>query len=133
MSDLQRPVRFLALAVFIVVAGCGQPATMSSRQLETITVAPATADAQGQSVQFTATGHWSASPMTTTPQPASWGACQAQAATTGVTVSTTGAAQCASGAKGAYMVFAFDMTNCNAISVCGGGCTIEGTAQLTCP
>jgi hypothetical protein len=30
-------------------------------------------------------------------------------------------------------VFAFDSTNCNAITSCGGGCTIEGTAQLTCP
>jgi hypothetical protein len=136
MSDLRCATRLLALAIAMVPIACGDPATMappSGRRLETITISPATADAQGQAVQFTATGHWSAAPLTTTPQPAQWGACQNNAATTEVTVSSSGTAACASGAKGAFTVFAYDPTNCNAITVCGGGCTILGTAQLTCP
>jgi hypothetical protein len=138
----------MVLALTVVPIACGDPTTMSpsGRQLESITVGPATADAQGQQVQFTATGHWSASPVTVTPQPASWGACVEQmsgntvqeSSTTEVTVSSDGLAQCASGAKGTFTVFAYDPplgapANCNVISVCGGGCTISGTAQLTCP
>jgi hypothetical protein len=85
--------------------------------------------------------------VTVTPQAANWGACVQQtsgntvmqSATTEVTVSSSGLAQCASGAKGTFTVFAYDPplgstgANCNAITVCGGGCTISGTAQLTCP
>jgi hypothetical protein len=133
MNDLRRATRLPAVAIAMLPIACGSGANMSPRQLQSITIAPATADAQGQQVQFTATGHWSASPLTVTPQPGMWGACVGEAATNEVTVTSSGMAQCASGAKGAYTVFAFDMTNCNAISVCGGGCTIEGTAQLTCP
>ena len=73
MSDYRCATRLLALAIAMVPIACGDPATMappSGRQLESITVSPATADAQGQAVQFTATGHWSAAPLTTTPQPA---------------------------------------------------------------
>jgi hypothetical protein len=106
--------------------------TCSGRCLASITVCPATAQTSGE-VQFTATGNYTAAPWTVTPQTARWGACQNSAATTGVTVSSTGLAQCTSGATGTYTVFAFDMTNCNAITVCGGGCTVRGTAQLTCP
>ena len=107
----------------------------------------ATASAQRQAVQFTATRDWSAAPVSVTPQAANWAACVQQvsgntvlqSSTTEVTVSSTGTAQCASGAKGTFTVFAYDPplgstgTNCNAIAVCGGGCTISGTAQLTCP
>jgi hypothetical protein len=133
MRHFRLTMRWFVLAVAMVPMGCGTGATMSNRQLVTITVSPATADAQGQTVQFTATGHWTAAPVMVTPQPATWGACQNNGATSAVTVSASGMAQCASGAKGTFTVFAFDMTECNAISVCGGGCTIEGTAQLTCP
>jgi hypothetical protein len=139
MSDLRRSAQFLALAAAIITLGCGDPATLSSsRQLQSITVSPATADAQGQEVQFTATGHWSASPLTTTPQTASWGVCQNNAASTAVTVSSSGVAQCGSSAKGTYTVFAADPpfgagANCTAITACGGGCQISGGAQLTCP
>jgi hypothetical protein len=127
-------MRWIVLAAAIVPISCGTGADMvSNRQLQSITITPAMASALGQPVQFTATGHWSAAPVTVTPQPAMWGACQNDTAATGVTVSSTGMAQCASEAKGAFSVFAFDMTNCNAITACGGGCTISGTAQLTCP
>lgn len=58
---------------------------------------------------------------------------KADAPTTEVAVNKMGVAECAAGAIGKYTVFGYDMTNCNAITVCGGGCTILGTAQLTCP
>jgi hypothetical protein len=129
-----------ALAVLLLSllpVACGMPSN-SSRELQSITISPATAQAQGEAVQFTATGHWSAAPATVTPQSASWGACVDQAPTSAVTVSSTGVAACAKGASGSYTVFAYDPplgagANCNAITACGGGCTISGTAQLTCP
>lgn len=132
-------MRFVLLGISMFPAGCGAGASLSGRQLEAITLSPLSADAQGQTVQFTATGHWSATPVTVTPQSANWGACIGEATTAEVTVSSSGLAQCASGAKGNYTVFAFDPplgstgANCNAITACGGGCTISGTAQLTCP
>jgi hypothetical protein len=41
--------------------------------------------------------------------------------------------------QGAYAINAWDILtgpgtyNCTVDTACGGGCTIEGTAQLTCP
>ncbi len=146
---LARRVVVAAFAVAMVpLWGCGAGDPMSGHQLQSITIAPATATAQGQAVQFTATGYWSGSPATVTPQSAYWGACVEQVSgntvneqtTTEVTVSSSGMAQCASGAKGTFTVFAYDpplgtpaRPECNVLSACGGGCTISGTAQLTCP
>jgi len=131
----------LLLAGAVIALGCGSAPngiTTSTRQLQSITLTPASIAAQGQPVQFMATGHWSAAPLSVTPQSATWGVCQNNAPSTAVTVSTSGLAQCASGAKGTYTVFAADpplgaSTNCNAITACGGGCQISGSAQLTCP
>jgi len=134
MGPFHLTMRWILLAAVFVAAGCGA----GNRQLETITVTPATANAQGRPVQFTATGHWSAAPVSVTPQSAAWGVCQNNAPSTVVTVSTNGLAQCASGAKGTYAVFATDPPigapgDCNAITACGGGCQVSGAAQLTCP
>jgi hypothetical protein len=105
-------------------------------QLQSITLSPASANAQncpnGQ-VQFTATGHYVDPTQMVTPQSADWAACQQNAPTNDVFVTPTGLARCASGASGAYAINAFDPGNCNAINACGTGCTIYGTAQLTCP
>lgn len=129
----------LALATFMIAA-CGTPASMiETRELQSLSVTPATAG--GSTIQFTATGHWSASPMTVTPQSATWGACTtANVPTTDVTVSSSGVATCASGAKGVYNVFAWDPQYgskgpvCNAITACGPGCgRVSATVQLTCP
>jgi len=104
--------------------------------LQSITVSPATADAkdypEGQ-VQFTATGHYSIAPYSVTPQSATWGACYQNEPTSEVSVTASGLARCATGAEGTYTIFAFDITTCNAITACGEGCTIFGSAQLTCP
>jgi hypothetical protein len=105
-------------------------------QLQSIVLSPAKADAldyPGGQVPFVATGVYTNPAHKVTPQPAAWGACQQNAPTNEVSVSSKGVAQCASGATGTYSVFAFDVTMCNVLTVCGGGCTVVGTAQLTCP
>lgn len=124
-----------------MMAGCAENA--GPRQLQSLSISPTTADANGAAVQFTATGHWSRAPITETPMPATWGACTDGAVagpTTDVTVSSTGLATCGSGAKGTYMVFAWDPDYggtgpvCNAISGCGPGCgRVAGQVQITCP
>jgi hypothetical protein len=59
----------LALLLLFLLSGCG-----SNRQLQSITVNPASAAAttQGGQVQFTATGQFNMSPMTTTPATVAW-------------------------------------------------------------
>jgi hypothetical protein len=129
----------MVLAVSLVLS-CGTNSMPTpTGQLQSITISPATASAptvDGQ-VQFTATGHYNGAPYMLTPQPATWGACYQNAPTTDVSVTSTGLSQCSQAGGGpqstTYSVFAFDPTNCGAINACGGGCTIVGTAQLTCP
>jgi hypothetical protein len=101
-------------------------------QLQSITLSPATADGEGP-VQLIATGHYNTPPYEVAPLSATWGACYQNAPTSEVSVTATGLARCAGGAAGTYSIFAFRMTNCNAVTSCGGGCTIVGTAQLICP
>jgi hypothetical protein len=142
MKKLRFTLSFLALAVAAFLASsCGSSNAMNQGPiappgLQSITLNPAIADAQdypGGQVPFTATGHYINPNHMVTPQPALWGACQQSTPTSDVSVTSKGLAQCASGATGTYAVFAFVETNCNVISACGGGCTIVGTAQLTCP
>lgn len=134
----------LSLLALALVApftlSCG--ASQGQGELQSLTLSPATADAQaypdGQ-VQFTATGYYVNPSHTVTPSPATWGVCQQNVPTTAVSVTKGGMAQCSSGAAGTYSVFATDpvssvgVYSCPATNACGGGCTIVGTAQLTCP
>ena len=128
------PLLFLVLLVLAtaIAIACG-----SSHTLQSIAVNPATADANGEPVQFTATGYYNNPPSPITPQPATWGACYQNMPTNNVSVSSTGLAQCASGAAGTYTVFAYDLVGkaCPQwVGPCGGsGCSVTGTAQLTCP
>lgn len=124
----------------VLSGSCEAPASFTNtickgRCLASITLCPASADPHtaGGEVQFTATGNFTAPPWTVTPQPVTWGVCQNNNSTSAASVSSQGLAKCASGATGTYTVFAYDMTDCNALTICGGGCTIRGTAQLTCP
>lgn len=130
----------LVLAASLTLSCGSNPMSNTTGQLQSISLSPAVATAPtiGGDVQFTATGHYNTYPYTVTPQPAMWGACYQNAPTTDVTVNDAGLAQCASAVGGGpksttYSVFAFDPTNCNAVTACGGGCTVVGTAQLTCP
>jgi len=122
----------LILAAVAMVA-CGTSSTTQNRMLQSITVTPPTADANGSPVQFTATGNYTAPPVHVTPQPSLWAACYQNAPTSEVSVSQSGVAQCAGGAVGTYTVLASVQTQCNVVTACGGGCQITGTAQLTCP
>lgn len=136
----------LLFATFVLAAlalSCGAgSASDTPRQLESVTLSPAAANVQdypsGQ-VQFTATGNYNTPPFTVTPLPlAHWGVCYNNAATTAITVNSEGIAQCAKGAVGTYSVWAnappnVNGPNCLALTACGGGCFVAGTAQLTCP
>ncbi len=129
----------LALAASLTLA-CGIRSPFS-HQLTSITLNPATADAQNYpqgEVQFTATGYYMNPTSVVTPLSATWGACYQTAATTAVSVSSTGLARCASGASGTFFIWASDPIgdgtfNCPAENACGGGCTVQATALLTCP
>lgn len=108
-----------------------------------ITLSPAVADGQDYpnlQVQFIATGYYINPSRTVTPLSAAWGTCHQFAPTSAISVNSTGLAQCASGAVGTYSVWANDpmplapgVYSCPASPACGGGCTIQATAQLTSP
>lgn len=128
----------LALAASLALScGLGSP----KHVLESVTLNPSIADAQnypdGQ-VQFTATGYYMTAPTVVTPLSATWGTCYQLEATTGVSISSNGLAQCSAGASGTYMIWAdvpLDLGDvpCPAITACGGGCVVQGNALLTCP
>jgi len=130
--------------VACIMLGCG------SRQIQSLTVSPASADAQnypGGKVPFVATGHYNMGPTTVTPLQANWSVLSEQVLngvktllpTTDVSVDTNGVAQCAAGASGTYAVGAWVETNpsgavCQVIGPFGAPCnSVLGTAQLTCP
>ena len=131
------------LGLFLVSSialSCGASPQDPPSQLQSITLSPATADAQdyanGQ-VPFTATGIYINPIHTVTPLSANWGTCYQNASTSEVTVTKGGLAQCVSGAVGTYTIWADAPPNpnveCLAMTACGGGCFVAGTAQLTCP
>lgn len=143
MKALQLVLALGSLAAAGVLAlSCGSSAPVQ-HQLQSITLSPASADAENYAngqVQFVATGHFSTAPMTVSPLTANWGACYQFAATSAVWVTSAGLAQCARGAAGTYTVWANQpadlppgVYNCTAETACGGGCTVQGSAQLTCP
>lgn len=145
MEKLGLALSLLALVVAAsLMLSCGA-SSQGQDPLQSITLSPATADAKdypnGQ-VQFVATGNYTNPSRVVTPLSATWGACDQQeyATTSAVSVSSTGLAQCASGATGTYSVWANDpmplgpgVYGCPASTACGGGCTIQATAPLTCP
>jgi hypothetical protein len=122
----------------VIVLGCGSSVSGPSNNSipQSITISPATANAQdypdGQ-VPFVATGYFKSPPSPVSPLTAHWGVCYQKAATTEVSITQAGVAQCQAGASGAYTVFASRMTMCLAITACGGGCQVSGFATLTCP
>ena len=145
MAKLRLTLFSLALILAASFAlSCGARSQSQDPQsqdpLQSITLSPATADARnypnGQ-VQFIATGYYIDPSHTVTPLSAMWGTCYQNASTSAVSVTAGGVAQCAPGAVGTYTVWADDppLSNvaCLAITACGGGCFVAGTAQLTCP
>jgi hypothetical protein len=98
-------VLFLGVLAMAVTLACGSPTPV--RVLQSVSLSPATADAQGNPVQFTATGNFNLQPSTATLTEANWGACYQNQRTTAVSVSASGLAQCEAGAVGTYTVWAW--------------------------
>jgi hypothetical protein len=133
------PLFLLLVCAALITLSCGSSGRGS---LSKVSISPASADASSYpdgEVPFVATGYYSDPSSTVTPFSATWGSCtQAGSATTAVTVSAGGTAQCGSGASGTYTVWAFGLDAqgavCNVLTACGGGCGhVTGTAQITCP
>ncbi len=134
-----RPLFLLVLPlVMLGIAGCG-----SGRQLQSVAMAPASADAQnfpnGQ-VSFAATGAFSKppSPVQLTSNDVTWcvgsnsGRCVGNI-NPGATVDQNGLAQCVPGFTGTATVLAGTGSFSNMNPDGGSQLKIFGAAQLTCP
>jgi len=140
MKNLRFLLFFLALVLSASFASSCGARSQGQDPLQSITLSPATADAQDYTnghVQFTATGYYIDPSRTVTPLSGMWGTCYQEASTSEVSVTAGGVAQCTPGAVGTYTIWANDppLSNveCLAITACGGGCFVVGSAQLTCP
>ena len=135
-------VSFLAILAIAITIACGS----SPRLLQSVSLSPPTADAQGNPVLFTATGYFNQQPSPVKLTAPAWGACnpnQPYPPTTAVSVSADGVSQCAAGAVGTDTVWAVAQRggdSCGPAGTvpanpCGGAgeCQVTGTAQLTCP
>jgi hypothetical protein len=129
---------FLGLTAYMTVA-CG-----SGHTIQSITVSPASADAQNYpngKVPFVATGHYNSAPATVTPLQANWGAASSSVPADGaVTIGSNGVAQCNAGATGTYTIGAWVNLSVNGTPPCpsfpfgAASCNyVLGTAKLTCP
>ena len=139
------PPVFFLLGLSLITWACGSHTAFSgglgTGTLESVSISPANADAQnyGGQVQFTATGYYATPPFQVTPLQATWGTCYQENATSEISISNRGLAQCAAGAVGTFTVWAFAPSNAqqacsNIQTACGtGDCQVTGTAQLTCP
>jgi hypothetical protein len=148
MKSFALLLSFVLLVAAALTLACGSPASHLSPSCssvpsqtnngipQSVTLCPAAADAKDfpdGEIQFVAIGSYSSGPSPALPNPVLWGSCQNQAPTTGIVVSTTGLAHCASGASGKYTVWATaGPIMCLVISPCGA-CAPTAQAQLTCP
>lgn len=86
-------VCFTLFLLASAVLSCGTGMATSNMQPQSITINPATANAQkypGGQVPFVATGNFVDPSHKITPQPVLWGVCQKGMPTTGVTINQTG-------------------------------------------
>jgi hypothetical protein len=122
------------------IAGCGSMMS-SSRQMQSLTVTPASADAQafpGGKVQFTAMGTFNIAPTTVTSPPVLWSIGSPfgspPANMPAATVDSTGLAQC-NGFVGTVLVEATAPTEPEIplLQMTSMTTTVSGTAQLVCP
>jgi hypothetical protein len=133
---------YTSLLIFfgLAIAGCGG-ATSSSRQLQSLTVTPASADAQaspGGKVQFTATGTFNMAPMTVMSPPVLWsiGSPFGSPPPTmpAASIDSTGLAQC-NGFVGRVIIEATAPTEPEIplLQMTSMTMTVSGMAQMTCP
>lgn len=140
MSTLRLVICFLGLAgAGAAILSCG---SSSQHQLQSITLSPASADAQQYSdgqVQFVVTGYYNTAPLTAAPLPAKWGACYQSSPTAEISINSTGVAQCGVGAVGKYVIWANDplpdtgVYSCPSTNACGQGCVFSATATTHLP
>jgi hypothetical protein len=125
---------FLAVVLGSAVSGCG---TNSMRELQSMTVSPAIADAAKSpdgKVQFTASGTFSQPPTPAAvpfvaPYSGSWSVSNTAIAT----ISQSGVAQCVPGASGTVDVTAIASANSTTVPGEGASIAVTGKAKLTCP
>jgi len=133
-------VSLLAILAIAITLACGS----SPRVLQSLSLSSPAADAQGNPVQFTATGYFNRQPSPVKLVSTNWGACYQNQRTSSVSVSANGLAQCAAGAVGTYTVWTWAESSADSCggnngevpaNPCGGAgeCQVTGTAQLTCP
>jgi outer membrane lipoprotein-sorting protein len=122
------------LLACMVLSGCGT--SSPKRAIESMTVTPATADAQSFAngmVQFTATGTFSQPPSPAqVPTAPPYGLNWTTSDTNTATIDPSGVAQCVSGGSGIVTITARAFPN----SCIGTGCAsaiATATANLTCP
>jgi hypothetical protein len=127
-------------AVLLMVVSCGGNSMMMmpARQMQSITVSPASADPRnsGGMVQFTAMGNFNMDPMTAA-TPVRWSVgnpFSAQPVPAGVSVDMNGLAQC-SGFTGMVMIEATAPMDPNMplSKMTMSTMNVTGMAQLTCP
>ena len=138
---MRRLLVLLAVAaIFVLTVSCGGRSMMmmSSRQLESIMVSPASADAKNSNgmVQFSAMGTFNMAPMTTTP-PVLWSVgnpFSSQPVPAGVSINANGLAMC-SGFNGTVEIMAtapmdpsIPVSQMSMMTM-----NVSGMAQLTCP
>jgi hypothetical protein len=140
------PALALHTSLFLIffglgIAGCGGSGMSSSRQMQSITVTPASADAQafpGGKVQFTAMGTFNMAPMTMMSPPVLWsiGSPFGSPPVTmpAASVDSNGLAQC-NGFVGKVLVEATAPTEPEIplLQMTSMTATVSGTAQLICP
>jgi len=129
----------IASALLLVISCGGNPMMMmSARQMQSITVSPASADPRnsGGMVQFTAMGNFNMDPMMAA-TPVRWSVgnpFSAQPVPAGVSVDMNGLAQC-SGFTGMVMIEATAPVDPNMplSKMTMSTMNVTGMAQLTCP
>jgi hypothetical protein len=130
----------LAAIAFLLTASCGGNSMMmsSTRQMQSITVTPMSADAMASNgmVQFTAMGNFNMSPMSAN-VPVRWSLgspFSTQPAPMGVSINQNGLAQC-SGFMGMITVQATAPMDPNMpiSQMSMNSMNVTGMAQLTCP
>ena len=129
------------VAVALQALGCGSSSIMSNsnRVLQSMTISPATADAQDFAngrVQFMATGNFNKppSPQQVTFQPPYTGGWSVMGSGMQpiATIDANGLAQCGPGAVGMVTVQALASANA-AMGTGATGVAVRATATLTCP
>lgn len=133
------PIVAAVVLIFFAMAACSGGNMMNTRQLQSISVTPQSANAQNftnKQVQFTATGAYTMAPMSGTPQ-VLWSIgnpFSAMPVPAGVTISPNGMAQCTTFTGTVTITATAPMDLGMPLSQMGMMTSnVSGMAQLTCP